>query len=97
MTNPMPFEISPEAEAYLGRTTQVNGKEAGLDPSSHFEVKNAQGQVTDSYNGTHFFVGWQEPDVWGWDSVPDCGARDLVHSGSIAGVAWENSGPVEAL
>jgi len=49
MSSPTPFSITPKAVAFLGRATEFERKEAGLDPGSHFEVKNAQEEITDSY------------------------------------------------
>ncbi len=64
MTNPAPFSGSPEAEHYLHRRPRLEGKEAGLQLGLRFVVMNRASEVTDNYEGTHFWVCWDDCGVW---------------------------------
>ena len=64
MPEPLPFHVSPEAEEYLRRVSVQPDKEVGISLASRFTVYNRERQMTDSYEGPHFTVGWHEPGVW---------------------------------
>lgn len=64
MPTPLPFHVSPEAEQYLRRVAVLPDKEAGISLASRFTVYNRERQMTDSYEGPHFTIGWHEPGVW---------------------------------
>ena len=64
MSTPPPFYVSTEAEEYLRQVTVFPDKEAGIALAARITVRNRAGEVTDSYEGPHFTIGWHLPGVW---------------------------------
>src|SRR5258706_14758121 len=64
MPTTLPFNVTPEAEEYLRRIAVIPGKEPGISMPSRINVFNRTGELTDSYDGPFFSVGWHEPGVW---------------------------------
>ena len=80
------FAVSPSAEKFLRSLRRLPGMEMGLMLAYGFERKDSNGQITDQYDGVHFYVAWDEPRVWSGEQV------------TIAGLdLWINKDIAEAL
>jgi hypothetical protein len=64
MHSPVPFTISPEADAYLQARKLPPDNEAGITAANSYEMRDRDGKVTDHYKGLHFVIAYDKPGKW---------------------------------
>jgi hypothetical protein len=65
-----PFEIDAAAIEYLKARQVPDGSEAGITYADHYEMRDAEGNLTDRYDSGHFVIGYAKPGHWSGIRVP---------------------------